>query len=184
MRSAALLLLLPLAACVSVTNDDPTLSDGTRLATTLPPIENPAAMQADPPSVTGLSRENWAQTTFSVPQREVTHQPIYRSRPVSLTSETAYQRGDYPTPETAGQFPHDSEGAQRAEAALEPLLSFADLFLMIPRAVMLPPLSPVRGPTVPVDRVPPALPQPAVAAPAKAEPASPAQPVPAAETGK
>ncbi|MDP1660984.1 MAG: hypothetical protein Q8L55_03630 [Phycisphaerales bacterium] len=151
---AALLLPLAGAGCVTPRNDDHALSDGTPL------IHNPvvsgsvAVGQADAPSLSGLDRSHWPQTHYSVPQRDVVHQPVYRSRPVSLTSRSAIQRGEYPVPETAAESISDGTRAiQAIEAVLAPLQAMGELVLMVPRAVLMPPMAPARGPTVPVHRV-------------------------------
>ncbi len=178
MRSAVLLLALPLAACVS--DDNPALSDGTRLSTTVAPSDTPTYAQPDAPSVTGLSRDQWALTNFSVPQREVLHKPTYRSRPVALTDSNAIQRDEFPTAENAGAFSLDSQGDQRVEALLAPMYALADILLLVPRAIMMPPTTPVRGPTIPVDRVPAPAPAP-VTVPVTPAPPAP-DPAPATNT--
>ncbi|HYD01159.1 MAG TPA: hypothetical protein VEB22_08030 [Phycisphaerales bacterium] len=168
MRIAPLLLTLTLAAvagCVAARNDDPALADGTRLNTTLPQPAEPTYFEPDVPSLAGLDRSAWPQTVFSVPQREVTHQPTYRTRPVALAKRTAVQRGEYPSEETAGESISDgSRGKQALEGLLAPLHALGDLVMVIPRAVTNHPLTPVRGPLAPVHRVPPSQPTPPAAA--------------------
>lgn len=150
----ALLLALTGGGCVSPRNDDHTLSDGTQLI--IEPVVSlaPGTGQADAPSITGLDRSHWPETTYSVPQRNVVHQPTYRSRPVSIARASAVQRGEYPAIETAGEsISKGSLGIQAIEAVLAPMQAMVDVVLMVPRAVLKPPTMPVRGPNVPVHRV-------------------------------
>ncbi len=179
-------LLLPLAGtgCVTPRNDDQTLSDGTPLVHD-PVLSGSAAIsQPDEPSLSGLDRSHWPQTSYSVPPRDVVHQPVYRSRPILLASRSAIQRGEYPTPENASESISDGTRATQAlEAVLAPLQAMADVVLMVPRVVLLPPTSPARGPTVPSQRVV----QAAVVTPVPANvqlPAAPEQAEPTAPVGK
>lgn len=170
------------SGCVAPQNDSPAFSDGTVMESMKPLPTEPTYTKPDEPSITTLDRSAWPVTEYTVAQRDTVHQPTYRSKQVSLTHASAIQRGEYPTAETAGEnVTGNSGGDQALEAVLAPLQAVADVVLMIPRAFVNKPTAPVRGPTVPVDRIPPKPPAVSpVAAPAIPA-AEPAPATPAAE---
>lgn len=173
-----MLTMLAGAGCVAPQNDSPAFSDGTVLESMKPLPTEPTYTKADEPSITTLDRSAWPATEYSVSQRDTVHQPTYRSKQVSLTHASAVQRGEYPTAETAGEnVTGDSGGDQALEAVLAPLQALADVVLMIPRAFVNKPTAPVRGPTVPVERIPP---KPAAVSPVATPAVTPAEPAPAA----
>jgi len=177
-----LVVLVPvmLAGCVAAENDSPALSDGTVLESMAPPPGSPTYTGPDSPSVTSLDRSSWPETGFNVSQRNVVHQPDYRSEPVKLTHASAVQRGEYPTAETAGEsITGGSRPQQSLEGVLLPLQAVAEAFLLIPRAIIAPINTPVRGPDSPVERVPPRQ-TPQAASPAAPAPA--ASPAPAGDS--
>lgn len=55
-----------------------------------------ATHHAEPPTVVGLNRDNWAPQAFLVPVDTVLHAPHYRW-PFGTPSFTARERGEYPT---------------------------------------------------------------------------------------
>ncbi|MFT3686321.1 MAG: hypothetical protein QM783_15610 [Phycisphaerales bacterium] len=186
MTRPALSLLLAtalLAGCVSTENDQAVFSTGEPLDPSAITTSAPTYTQPDAPSLTGLDRSHWPRTDVSVPQRDSVHQPTYRSDPVQFAKASAVQRDEYPTDETAGEsVTGDSGPAQSLEGIVMPLQAVADMFLMIPRAIFHSPIAPVRGPMIPVDRMPPGKAYP-LGNPAPGNPpAAPTAPASAAPT--
>lgn len=140
---------------VSTANDQAIHSDGAVMPSALPPSDTPTYTTPDAPSLTGLDRSAWPVTFFTVAQRDVEHQTLYRSRPISYTHTSAVQRGEYPTAENAGEdVTNGSRQDQALEGLVAPINAAGEVVMLIPRAIMARPTTPARGPTSPVERVP------------------------------
>lgn len=132
--SGATLAILVGAGCATVENERLVLGpdDG-------PTTQRPAAIwpsgpiePATAPSVTGASRDEWAQVTIISVNDGVQHQePFTRVWP-TFASDTARARGEFPTPTTSVET-GDSTGGQIAEGFAWPLAIGADIVMLIPR---------------------------------------------------
>lgn len=106
-------------------------------------------------SLAGLSRENWAQTTFYVPISGTEHKPTYTTDKPHRTDSTARQRGEFPTQLSAAQnSDYDSSGEQAIEGLLAPLRAGWDIVWMVPKMVATPPGRTVSSPRVEYERGP------------------------------
>lgn len=106
-------------------------------------------------SLAGLSRDNWADTTFYVPVSGIEHKPTYTTDKPRRTDSTARQRGEYPSQRTVVEgSTEDSSGDQAVEALLAPVRAGFDIVMMIPKMVVTPPDRTVSSPRVGYERRP------------------------------
>ncbi|MDX2146840.1 MAG: hypothetical protein SFZ23_04900 [Planctomycetota bacterium] len=84
----------------------------------------------------GLERREWTGLAVNVPQDLTRHRPTYARRFFRLPQETARQRGEYPTPETALELEGEREGERMLDALVfQPLNVAGDTILLVPRMV-------------------------------------------------
>jgi len=113
---------------------------------------------SDGPSLTGMSRADWAPATVLVPVDGVAALRTYAPRH-HWTDETARQRGDYPTAVTALELDGATYWTQVAEGGAAPFLAFADAFALPFRMVMAAPWREVRTIPEPYWRAPVSIPR-------------------------
>lgn len=100
-----------------------------------PPEKAPAP---DPPSLRrdDLSREHWAEQSYLLPIDGSRRLPEY-SRTLSLTTETARQRGVFPDQTSATRLASDESVLPAvAEAVAWPFFAVADLIMITPRIAL------------------------------------------------
>jgi hypothetical protein len=165
-RHAAVLLILPLAACAGPLNNEPGIGNAGRafghsvytpatIAEGLPAPEPeglaPSADQSAAPvyeaggavdaqnarpSVTSLDRENWAMVRVDVPSDFPAHQPRLARDYLVKTSDPRAQ-GRYPNERTAlGTETTRHANEQFVEALVSPFVAAQNVIMMIPRAIV------------------------------------------------
>jgi hypothetical protein len=129
--------LVAASGCISPQNDRITIGQSTRLEAfeTPQPRTVTLAERVAAPSVTGIDRSGWQQTTLLVPVDGIYHHPTYGDR-VRITDKTARQRGLYPTAVSALELYNGSEGQQQAEAVLNQLVGVGNVIILPFRMVL------------------------------------------------
>jgi hypothetical protein len=168
-RPLILLLALPLAACRGPTNDEMSVGTGSPGAFTPPTflresgelarsasfatysVDNPAPE----PSVTGLSREHWALTTFAVPNDLTAHNPTF-TKNLTYVNDPVRALGEYPDQLSSLQLATDTMDGTRDREAYEalaaPFAAAADIVLFPVRAFVTAPWHITRTGTEPYRR--------------------------------
>jgi hypothetical protein len=172
--------LLTLSSCTKG-NFRSDLGDGTMLPSLSPADDRPEHALADTSSTNGLSRSNWKPTVIGVPVYGVASNPTYTSQ-YRLTHETHRQRGEFPSAASSLDQFGDTNSEMRAEALATPFVFVGDIILLLPRMIITPPATEVRGPQrtyarsdMNTARRPLAAPAPVAAAKPPAEPAEPTE---------
>lgn len=88
--------------------------------------------QVTAPSLTGISRANWARTEILLPVDGTAHRPIYARRTM-WADKTARQRGLNPTATSALELFAGSEEQQEYEALNNHFRAVTDVILLLPR---------------------------------------------------
>ncbi|MCU0689042.1 MAG: hypothetical protein MUE97_04795 [Phycisphaerales bacterium] len=104
-----------------------------------------APLRAPADATDPLSRDHWPTTWVLVPAQDVITQPTYVSG-IDSPGVTASQRGEFPTAASAADASTSNESrlAQAEQGVLAPAYALADAVMIIPRAIMQSPTSPVR----------------------------------------
>lgn len=130
-----------LSGCVMPANDRFAIGEGLEVEAIGPrstPVPPTAASQVASPSLTGISRDNWAPLEYRVPVDGTVHTRIYAKR-TFWADKTARQRGEYPTALSALEMINGSEDQQGLEALNNQFRAVTDLVLLLPRmAIWLP----------------------------------------------
>lgn len=95
-----------------------------------------APRPADQRSVFGLSRRNWPESTFLVPQGDTRHDPTYASLR-TLTRASPLRDGRFPTIDDADVMPNPSaQRDQQIEAVVQPFIALYEGVMILPRAAL------------------------------------------------
>lgn len=133
-RVAAPCAALLLAACSSPLNQGRLIGGEVALDAVTPELER-GEREWQPISVVSLDRSNWEEMRFLVPLDAAEHQPIYTQHPHQLW-QTARQRGEYPTAETALDTETvDMMDEQALELLVAPVSALFDIAMFPARAV-------------------------------------------------
>lgn len=92
------------------------------------------AVTSTEPSVTTVDRADWEPLAFDVPIDGTAHRPTYL-RVRTTVRETARQRGESPTAESALDLVAGTHRQQRREAMTQPFRALGNAFLVVPRMV-------------------------------------------------
>lgn len=131
-----------LGGCAHVDNDRLVVSNIAELDT-----DGGAPFDPDMPyrETTTFGRSNWTPVRYVVANDTTIHGPTYA--PLRDPAEaTERQRAAYPTLDGAFDFTGGSEPLQIRQGFTEPILSFVDAILIIPRAIVRHPLANVESP--------------------------------------
>jgi hypothetical protein len=119
-----------------------------------------------------MDRSNWVSTTVYVPISGVEHQPHYTGLYPLLSTETARQRGEFPTADNSMETTTDhSTQRQFGDGIAAPVYGALDILLFIPRTFCAPIMSVVESPMDGYQRSPSVVP---ILAPPPAPPKQPA----------
>ena len=102
-------------------------------------------------SISGMDRSAWTLATVVVPADATLHPPAYRPHRV-LVDETARQRGEFPSAESAFDLREGSGMGQLREAILLPILGVWDAVMILPRMCMENPTHAVGSPGTEYER--------------------------------
>jgi hypothetical protein len=91
---------------------------------------------SDQRSVFGLSRRNWPETVFVVPQGDTRHDATY-TEVRAMTREIGVRGGRFPTVDSADALPDPRRQRElQVEGLLAPVLAVYDGVMLVPRAVL------------------------------------------------
>ncbi len=141
------MLMLTGSGCMTQSNDIVSLSPEVSLfAFDAGMVDGESAeLVSDEPTLTGLDRSAWRQTTVVVPASAIWSKPTY-ARPLNLAQSMDRQRGTYPSATSALGLEDPHFIHQGFEAVTSPVAGVIDLVLMPLRAAMALPWQDARYP--------------------------------------
>ena len=132
-RTLLLLSVIALTGCYTDGNSRQTLGDDVGLSIIDPEAEV-TYLDLPPSPPLNVMRTGWERTEFLVPVDGTDH--VYLGRTdLPCTDQTARQRREYPTPESATDTDGDSIKTQRREAIEAPFWAAWDCLLLLPRLI-------------------------------------------------
>ncbi|MEM8756465.1 MAG: hypothetical protein AAGF47_01620 [Planctomycetota bacterium] len=117
------------------------------------PLPNPTP-KSDAPSALGIDRSNFEPSVYRVPIDGTRHQP-QATAPLRMTSDTARQRGEFPTIRSALEpISRANKRTQAFEIFVAPCWAFIDLLITPAQLVIDPAYETVSSPTTLPGRTP------------------------------
>lgn len=157
-RSIAVLTAALCAGCAGSLNEEMTIGHSVELSTLTPDdrLPKPRANyeQTPPPSLIGISRDNWAPISFNVPVESVDH---YATSSVQATfnDDNLRQSGAYPTEASVlEQTSGHGVAMQTLEGVASPFYSALDILMAFPRGIVEPPWAVQHSPRTGIQRTP------------------------------